>query len=135
MTDLIRIEFWNGQLDKKGNLVKTKHNPCLFTNVGVEEKPWRASYKEALEVISKWNAQSLTTTDFLHHLRFVAYGLGKRDFNDTLVVWWGNMTTKHKPQLSVDYENEQYTIYFNYDDTQNEWICYKRLGAEFYWTL
>lgn len=34
--NIIRIEFWNGQLDKKGNLVKTKHNPCLWTNVGVE---------------------------------------------------------------------------------------------------
>jgi hypothetical protein len=30
--NLVRIEFWNGQLDKKGCLVKTKHNPCLWTN-------------------------------------------------------------------------------------------------------
>lgn len=53
MDNLIRIEFWNGHLDKKGNLVKTKHNPCLFTNVGIDEKPWRASYKEALVVLEK----------------------------------------------------------------------------------
>ena len=36
---MIRIEFWNGQLDKKGNLVKTKHNPCLWTNVDEINKP------------------------------------------------------------------------------------------------
>lgn len=84
--NLIRIEFWNGQLDKKGFLVKTKHNPCLWTNVGVEQKPWRAVYKEAIVVLQKYFKKEISDTDFLHHLRFVAYGLGKRDFDDKEVV-------------------------------------------------
>lgn len=135
MDELIRIEFWNGQLDKKGNLVKTKHNPCLYTNFGIEEKPWRASYPEMLKVIERWNNNEFNCTDFLHHLRFVAYGLGKRDFNDTEVVWWGNMTKLHKPKLSVKYKDEEYTIYFTFDNDTNEWNSIKKDGAEFYWDL
>ncbi len=86
------MNFENGQINKKSNLDKTKHNPCLWTNAGVEEKPWRASYKEALKVIKKNNNKELNDTDFLHNLRYIAYGLCKRDFNDTSVVWWRNMT-------------------------------------------
>ena len=99
---MIRIEFWNGQLDKKGNLVKTKHNPCLWTNFDEINKPWRSSYKEALVVINKFMDKEMTDEDFLHHVRYVAYGIGKKDFNDTEVVWWGNMTESHKPKLVVE---------------------------------
>ncbi|VBB17567.1 hypothetical protein YASMINEVIRUS_29 [Yasminevirus sp. GU-2018] len=134
---MIRIEFWNGQLDKKGRLVKTKHNPCLWSNVGVDKNPWRSSYDEALKVLDRWFNKEIDDTELLHHIRFVAYGLGKRDFNDTEVVWWGNMTVNHKPKLVVEDCDKKYTICFDYDkDSDKRWIAsIKYDDVEFYWKL
>jgi hypothetical protein len=131
---MIRIEFWNGQLDKKGNLVKTKHNPCLWTNINEISKPWRSSYKEALQAISKYFNGELSDEDFLHHIRYVAYGIGKRDFDDKEVVWWGNMTELHKPKLVVENFDEKYTINFYYESS--EWkVKIEKDTVDFYWPL
>mgnify|MGYP003386297953 CR=1 FL=1 len=51
---MIVIEFWNGMTSKKkkyidyGTRVTTKHNPCLWSNVSVEDKPWCANYDQAI---------------------------------------------------------------------------------------
>ena len=51
----MRVEFWNGHLaSRTGRHVTTKHNPCLWTNVGEEDKPWRSSYPEALTAVDQW---------------------------------------------------------------------------------
>ena len=131
---MIRIEFWNGQLDKKGNLVKTKHNPYLWTNFDEINKPWRSSYKEALVVINKFHNKEFTDEEFLHHVRFVAYCLCKRNFDDKEVVWWGNMTELHKPKLIVENLDEKYTIHFYYEN--NQWNTQVEKGViDFYWPL
>lgn len=131
---MIRIEFWNGQLNKKNQLVKTKHNPCLWANVDEDNNPWRSSYVEALKVIDQWSQKQLSDSDFLHHIRFVAYGLNKRDFNDSEVIWPGNMTSRHKPKLVVETEKNKFTIYFNYQN--DNWVANMvNDEAIFYWSL
>ena len=56
---MIRIEFWNGLISSKkkyekyGGLVTTKHNPCLWSNVAIEENPWRNVYNKAIEYLSE----------------------------------------------------------------------------------
>ena len=133
---VIRIEFWNGHLDKKNQHVKTKHNPCLWSDIETENKPWRKVYVNALDVLKQWQNKILDDTNFLHHLRYIAYGIGKRDFNDTEVIWWGNLTKNHKPKLVVQNENEKFTIEFNYSNELEAWttLTYNDV-AEFYWNL
>ena len=142
---MIRIEFWNGQLNKKGELIKTKHNPCLWSNVNCDEFPWRRSYINAVEVLDRWINKEMDDTTLLHHLRFIAYGLGKRDYDDCEVVWWGNMTPQHTPKLVVENYSlcsfplrgdceKKFTLYFRFEDA--EWRVEKIDGeAEFYWGL
>lgn len=117
---MIRIEFWNGQLNKKGKLVSTTHNPCLWSNVGIEANPWRDSYTEALKVLDRWFKHEINDTDLLHNLRYVAYGLGKRSYDDTTVVWWGNMTVNHKPKIVVENDGLKYTIYFTCEENSSK---------------
>jgi len=132
MNDLIRIEFWNGHLNKKGKLISTKHNPCLWTNIGSEDKPWRESYPEAIKVLDQWFEKEINDTDLLHGLRYVAYGLGKREYDDQEVVWWGNMTIKHRPKVVVEKGSTRYTIYFSYDSGWKAKMCEE---AEFHWQI
>ena len=107
---MIRIEFWNGQTSKKekykpyGGLVTTLHNPCLWTNVLEDDKPWRKVYKKAIEYINDWKLKKIDPTELLDSLRYVAYGYNdngndKRYFDDTEVIWPGNLTIHHKPKL------------------------------------
>lgn len=160
----IRYEFWNGQTSKKkkysqhDGLVTTNHNPCLWTNVGVvcddcanrserEEgscfascKPWRGVHDSASRILDRWEQGELSDTCFLHHLRFVAYGLGKRDFQNSEVVWPGNLTTKHRPKLSVERENGSLcTIRFLMAEDSTDptcgWTASREEGATFYWPL
>ena len=170
MSSRIRYEFWNGQTSRKKKyaqyegLVTTKHNPCLWTSVGTvcEDcsrqdinqpskneseptlctncKPWRGVYVSASEVLDKWEKGELNDTDFLHHLRYVAYGIGKREFDNAEVVWPGNLTTEHRPKLSVERDDGSiYTIRFvnegNDDDPIHGWTATRDEGATFYWTL
>lgn len=105
--DLIRLEFWNGHNNtSKKNLkyhghMKTSPNPCLWSNIGIETHPWREVYQDALKALDRWYKKELTDTEFLHHLRYVAYGLGKRHFDDREVVWPSNLTIRHEPKLVV----------------------------------
>ena len=93
----------------------------------------RSSYKEALTIINKFINNDLSDEEFLHNVRYVAYGLGKRDFDDK-VVWWGNMTEFHKPKLVVEIHNVKYTIHFYYE--QNRWKSQtEKDTADFYWPL
>lgn len=139
MNKIFRYEFWNGQLStkgkNKGNHVTTAHNPCLWSNVGIIENPWRVGWFEAYETVQKWHYNQISDTDLLHQLRYIAYGIGKRDFNDCEVVWWGNMTIDHKPQLSIQEENDFYTLHFAYDTITSQWNCQKINNATFYWPL
>ena len=176
---IVRYEFWNGQTSRKKKylsyegLVTTKHNPCLWTNVGAvcseccssvkqltkeEEqdvaattsscpscKPWRGVYTLASEVLDRWEAGNLDDTDLLHHLRYVAYGVGKRTFDNTEVVWPGNLTPTHRPKLSVEREDgSKYTIRFEKnkdegdggcEDPTRGWTATREQGATFYWPL
>lgn len=133
------IEFWNGHRSEKKRYSKhdqhvtTKHNPCLWTNIGSETKPWRASYTQAVEVIQGWSTGALSDEVFLHDLRFVAYGLGKRPYDDREVVWPGNLTESHTPKLSVNLHGECFTIHFAHNGTT--WVARKVPGASFYWPL
>lgn len=97
------------------------------------DKPWRIVYKETIIALTRWNNKELNDTDFLHQLRYIAYGLGKRDYNDTKVVWPGNLTINHKPKLCIELNDELFTIEFYYED--NEWKTHKYNGANFYWDL
>jgi hypothetical protein len=146
MSDLIRIEFWNGHLSKskksKVNFWSTpmphvisKHNPCLWSNFDMETKPWRRVYIQALEAINDWERGKLSANEFLHHLRYIAYGIGKRDFDDVEVVWPGNLTINHKPKLVVSTQKEQFIIDFYNED--EEWKAIKTIvqSAKFYWEL
>ena len=172
MGPIIRYEFWNGQTSQKKKyvqyegLVTTKHNPCLWTNVGAicedciqrnkernrneEEagpttcctscKPWRGVYTSASEVLCQWERGELNDTELLHHLRFVAYGIGKREFDDTAVIWPGNLTSCHRPKLSVEKEDGSlYTIRFTKDEDDKDatrgWKACREEGATFYWSL
>ena len=135
----IRVEFWNGHMNKskkndKYNFhVKTTHNPCLWSDHGVEDKPWRGVYKEAIEYIKQWDKEQINDTDFLHGLRYVAYGIGKRSYDDKEVVWPGNLTTSHEPKLVVDDGTSKYTIYFHYG---TEWKTTKvDNDVDFIWAL
>ena len=47
----------------------------------------------SLEVLCQWERGELNDTELLHHLRFVVYGIGKREFDDTAVIWPGNLTS------------------------------------------
>lgn len=135
----VRIEFWNGHKNKsKKNAqyhghVKTRHNPCLWSNSNVDTHPWRLVYKEALIVLDKWQHKEFDDTEFLHHLRYVAYGLGKRSFDDTEVIWPGNLTPQHEPMVCISIGNEAYTIKFNFVD--NAWTTKVVPTAEFVWDL
>ena len=176
---MVRYEFWNGQTSRKKKyiiyegLVTIKHNPCLWTNVGVvcteccssekqlskkeEEdetatptrscsscKPWRGVYTLASEVLDRWEAGVLDDTDLLHHLRYVAYGIGKRAFDNAEVVWPGNLTSTHRPKLSVEREDgSKYTLRFARNDDNDDgrkdptrgWTATREEGATFYWPL
>lgn len=142
---MIRIEFWNGQTSKSkkytqyGGLVTTKHNPCLWSNILENDKPWRKVYKKAIEYINGWQLKKLNDTDLLHSLRYVAYGYSddgndKRAFDDIEVIWPGNLTHNHKPKLVYknEFTNEEFTLYFYYD---NGWKTNIEGTTEFYWTL
>lgn len=152
---MIRIEFWNGQLSNKqkyvqyGGLVTTNHNPCLWTSVNEDTKPWRKIYKKAIEYIDDWKMKKIDETELLHCLRYVAYGYNncgddKRDFNNTDVIWPGNLTINHKPKLVYknDITNENFTLYFyfenNFDEkdpTKNHWKIQCEEQTFFYWEL
>jgi hypothetical protein len=148
--EIIRIEFWNGQIshkkkyEKYGGLVTTKHNPCLWTNVAVEGKPWRSVYKKAIEYLSQWKLKKITDTQLLHSLRYVAYGYNnrgedKRPFNNTDTIWPGNLTPKHNPKLVFQNGEERYTLYFKFENTQADdptdqfWKINTVKEVEFYW--
>lgn len=136
---VVQIEFWNGHLSLKKKYEKhswhvtTKHNPCLWSNIGSDEKPWRSVYKEAIDAIKKWKASELSDEDFLHLLRYVAYGLEKRSFEDVEVVWPGNLSINHQPKLCVNDGQTRYTIQFACKD--GVWQAHEKPGAEFYWPL
>lgn len=137
----VRIEFWNGQQRGKGRPtrfgthVTTKHNPCLWTDIGVAERPWRAVYEPALNAVTDWETGKLSGTDLLHHLRYVAYGLGKRSFDDADVVWPGNLTTQHRPCLNVWMPYRAFSIRFSYDLERQVWNAVLGEGMDFYWDL
>lgn len=131
---MIRIEFWNGHVDKHGQHITTKHNPCLWANVGIDDHPWQAQYKNCLDILQKWFDRELTDEGLLHHLRYVAYGIGKRDFDNVDVVWWGKMTTTHQPKVVVQQETIQYTIAFHHSgDGWSSTLSHK--PESFYWPL
>ena len=82
-------------------LVTTDHNPCLWTNISYESKPWRNVYNKALEYLNDWKENKINDTELLHSLRYVAYGYNnegddKRNYDDEEVIWYGNLTIKHK---------------------------------------
>ena len=104
---MIKLEFWNGQISNKKKyeqyegLVTTDHNPCLWTNISYESKPWRNVYNKALEYLNDWKENKINDTELLHSLRYVAYGYNnegddKRNYDDEEVIWYGNLTIKHK---------------------------------------
>lgn len=151
---MIRIEFWNGQISNKpkyvkyGGLVFTTHNPCLWTNISEEDKPWRKVYPKAIEFIESWKLNKINETDLLHCLRYVAYGYSddgndKRPIDDKEVVWPGNLTIFHKPKLVYKNEitNEEFTLYFYFDNnfsnnpTENYWKINIENSTDFYWKL
>ncbi len=146
---MICIEFWNGHTSKNpkynqyGGLVTTKHNPCLWSNVSEDNKPWRKVYKKAIEYVNEWKLKKLDNaadhSELLHNLRYVAYGYSddghdKRFFDDTEVIWPGNLTNDHKPKLVYknDFTKEEFTLYFYFDD---HWKINIENKTEFYWTL
>jgi hypothetical protein len=142
---MIRIEFWNGQTSNKpkyaqyGGLVTTKHNPCLWTNISEDDKPWRKVYKKAIEYIDDWKLKKIDDTELLHSLRYVAYGYSidgndKRFFDDTEVIWYGNLTIGHKPKLVYvnEISKEEFTLYFYFDSC---WKIDVKYETQFYWTL
>ena len=147
---MIRIEFWNGQISHKkkyvkyGGLVTTKHNPCLWSSVSVKEKPWRNVYNKAIEYLSAWKLNKINDTQLLHSLRYVAYGYNnsgedKRPYDNTDTIWPGNLTTKHKPKLVFQSSDENYTLYFYFDNcktdnpTEHFWKINIVQNTEFYW--
>jgi len=150
---MIRIEFWNGQMstrkkyEKYDGHVITIHNPCLWTNINEDSKPWRSVYPKALEFIKKYNDKEINSTELLHALRYVAYGynnngIDKRDYNNDDVVWPGNLTTKHKPKIIIKNGNNEFSINFYFNGniendkpTSNNWKCKIIEGGEFYWDL
>ena len=145
---MIRIEFWNGQISKKqkyiqyGGLVTTLHNPCLWSNVLENDKPWRKVYKKAIEYIDNWKLKQIDDTELLHCLRYVAYGYcetgnDKRLFDDTEVIWPGNLTINHKPKLVYknDITKEEFTLNFLFDSAKNNWKVNMENQTEFYWNL
>jgi hypothetical protein len=142
---MIRIEFWNGQTSNKpkynkyDGLITTKHNPCLWTNVNDDIKPWRKVYGKAIEYINDWKLKNIDDTQLLHSLRYVAYGYSidgnhKRSFDDTEVIWYGNLTHNHKPKLVYKNEltNEEFTLYFYFDI---QWKINIEFNTHFYWSL
>ena len=145
----IRIEFWNGQLSNKKKYIKydgrvtTSHNPCLWSDEMNDIYPWRSVYPKAMEYISKYRNNELSDTDFLHGLRYIAYGYNnegpdKRDYNNIDVIWPGNLTCTHLPRLVVQYDEEKFTIDFYHSesssDVTNGWktIVYEGT-ADFFW--
>ncbi len=147
---MIRIEFWNGQISHKkkyeqyDGLVTTKHNPCLWSNVLIKEKPWRSVYNKAIEYLSEWKLNKINDTQLLHSLRYVAYGYNnsgedKRPFDNTDTIWPGNLTTTHKPKLVFQNGDENYTLYFYFDNneidnpTEHFWKINIVKNTEFYW--
>lgn len=151
---MIRIEFWNGQTSKKkkyaqfDGLVFSYHNPCLWTNIDENDKPWRKVYSKAIEFIEEWKLQKINPTELLHCLRYVAYGYNddgedKRNFDNTQVIWPGNLTVKHRPKLiySNDITKENFTLYFTFDNdletdsTKNHWTINIENQTNFYWNL
>ena len=148
---MIKIEFWNGQCSNKkkyeeyGGLVTTGHNPCLWSNVLCDEKPWRNVYIKALEYLEKWKNKEINDSELLHSLRYVAYGYNdngedKRSYDNTDVVWPGNLTIKHKPKLTVRNDEEEYTIYFYFNGseedlpTDDKWKTIVTDDIMFYWS-
>jgi hypothetical protein len=144
------MEFWNGLISKKqkykihDGLVPTDHNPCLWSNELDESKPWRNVYVKALEYLEKWKLKQINDIEFLHCLRYVAYGYNdcgndKRTFDNTDVVWPGNLTVNHKPKLVVQIDDDKYTIYFYFDNLENNnptddfWKTSVDDKNDFYW--
>ena len=128
---MIRIEFWNGLMSSKkkyekyDGLVTTKHNPCLWSNVSIGEKPWRNVYNKAIEYVSEWKLNKINATQLLHYLRYVAYGynnsgIDKRPYDNIDVIWPGNLTTKHKPKLVIKNGDVNYTLYFYFDSSETD---------------
>lgn len=143
---MIHIEFWNGMTSKKPKysiydyLVPTSHNPCLWSDVGIEEKPWRNVYTKALEIIDKWENNEINNTDFLHWLRYIAYGFSidgndKRSYDNSDVVWPGNLTINHRPKLSVKTNDKLFTLNFFYNKESETWEIEKVEDVKFYWEL
>lgn len=149
---MIRIEFWNGLISSKkkyekyGGLVTTKHNPCLWSNVAIEENPWRNVYNKAIEYLSEWKLNKINDTQLLHSLRYVAYGYNnsgedKRAYDNSDVIWPGNLTTKHKPKLVFQNSDLKYTLNFYFDNsetnnpTEHFWKINIIESTDFYWNL
>ena len=150
---MIRIEFWNGHVSNKKKHEKydghitTTHNPCLWTNFHEDNKPWRLVYPKALEYIKQYKDGIINDTELLHSLRYVAYGYNidgedKRDYDNSDVIWPGNLTIKHRPKVVVNDHDENYTIQFSFikqDDndkpTDNNWKCNIINETNFYWEL
>jgi len=149
---MIRIEFWNGLISSKkkyekyDSLVTTKHNPCLWSNVSIEENPWRNVYNKAIEYVSEWKLNKINDTQLLHYLRYVAYGynnsgIDKRPYDNIDVIWPGNLTTKHKPKLVIQNGDVNYTLYFYFDSsetnnpTEHFWKINIVEKTDFYWDL
>ena len=68
----------------------------------------------------------------------MVYGIGKREFDDTAVIWPGNLTSCTK--LSVEREDGSiYTIRFTKDEDDKDatrgWKACREEGATFYWSL
>lgn len=83
--------------------------------------------------LEKWQSGDLEDEVFLHHLRFIAYGLGKREWDDSEVVWPGNMTMVHEPRLCVDINGHMSTIHFKW--IADTWKATEEEGASFVWPL
>ncbi len=151
---MIRIEFWNGQISNKskyakyGGLIYTSHNPCLWSNIGSDDKPWRNVYIKAIEYVEQWKLKQIDDTELLHCLRYVAYGYNnegddKRKYDDSQVIWPGNLTIYHKPKLVYQNTNtnEEFTLYFYFDNPTNNnpinnyWKVRLENILDFYWDL
>lgn len=139
---MIIIEFWNGHTSKKkkyiqyGTRVTTGHNPCLWSTIECENKPWRSTYIKAVEYVEQWKNKEINDTELLHCLRYTAYGNDERTYDNTDVIWPGNLTVNHLPMLTYKNNDEEFTLYF-YNDSDNvldNWYVKQENEIKFYWT-
>ncbi len=88
----------------------------------------------------------INDTNLLHCLRYVAYGYScdgddKRCFDNSEVIWPGNLTKNHKPRLVYKNEvtGENFTLYFSFENDlaispiENYWKIRVENQTEFYW--